>query len=645
MHFLVLFPYQRLAYLFDVVQSEVLPQEELAKRFSVSTRTIRTDMIALNDILAAYGAKITYERNVGYRLLIDDKDLFASLPHAAHQIKTIPRTTKERVRSLLLRFLTSSTPIKLDDVAEEWFVSRGTLQQDMIEVKEHLQKYQLSLDKRPHYGMKVLGPESTIRNCITDIFWQMNANENKMVAQQLMNDYLVNIDLSYIEKILQNSFDRFDIKLTNEALQYLSINCAISIVRITTSHEILEQVDSDIDAVVQKASKEITKGLIFFLGNEISEAELVYLQIQITARRISESSIEIKNEVNSAEVVDNILKYINDSYNYDLRHDEKLRNDLTTHMSAMITRVKYQVSTPNPLLEDIKKYYPFAYDVTLSAMSKIENAIPYAISEDELGYLAVHIGVGLERNYNVGYERHPHVLIVSDSGNSLLRMIEAKILRQFPQLIVQRVISLREYEQLNKVDEDFIITTIRLPEKDKPIVKIALFPTPYQIEQIGRLVMVDRTKPYILERFFNERHFMIVNGPLTQEALFKRVCEQLEEQDYINADFYPSLIERESIVSTMLGEGIAIPHSLGLLAKNTAVVTILAPDGIAWSNKDEVANVIFLLAISKDDYEEAMAIYDLFVTFIREKATKRLTNSKNFSDFQSIAKDSLGRSV
>lgn len=642
---MVLFPYQRLAYLFDVIQSETLPQEELAKRFSVSSRTIRTDIIALNDALAAYGARITYERNVGYRLIVDDKELFASLPQAARQVKPIPRTTKERVRALLLRFLTNSTPLKLDDVADEWFVSRGTLQQDMVEVKEYLTKYQLTLDKRPRYGMKVLGSESAIRNCITDIFWQMSSGENKIAAQAVIQDYLVNIDLSYLERILQNSFERFDIKVTSEALQYLSLNGAVSIVRITSSHEIVEPVDNDVDKVVQKASREIAKGLIYFLGNEFSEAELAYLQIQIAARRITETSIEAKDDFNSLAVVDSILDYINNSYNYDLRRDEKLRHDLSTHLTAMITRVKYQVSTPNPLLEDIKKYYPFAYDVTLSAMSKMENAIPYAISEDELGYLAVHIGVGLERNYNIGYERHPHVLIVSDAGNSVLRMIETKVLRQFPQIKVQRVISLREYEQLDNVEEDFVITTIRLPEKDKPIVKIALFPTPYQIEQIGRLVMVDRTKPYILERFFNREHFMIVKGPMSQDVLFKRVCDLLEEQDYINADFYPSLVERESIVSTMLGEGIAIPHSLGLLAKKTAVVTIIAPDGIAWSNKDEVAHVIFLLAISKDDYEEAMAIYDLFVTFIREKATRRLINSKNFSDFQSIAKDSFGRSV
>jgi mannitol/fructose-specific phosphotransferase system IIA component len=34
--------------------------------------------------------------------------------------------------------------------------------------------------------------------------------------------------------------------------------------------------------------------------------------------------------------------------------------------------------------------------------------------------------------------------------------------------------------------------------------------------------------------------------------------------------------------------------------------------------------VIFLLAISKSEYEEAMAIYDIFVTFLRERAMTRL---------------------
>lgn len=59
---MVRFPYPRLAYLFDALQSETLPQDELAKRLAVSTRTVRADITALNDILEKYGARFVHSR-------------------------------------------------------------------------------------------------------------------------------------------------------------------------------------------------------------------------------------------------------------------------------------------------------------------------------------------------------------------------------------------------------------------------------------------------------------------------------------------------------------------------------------------------------------------------------------------------------
>ena len=38
------FPHQRLAQLFTLLQNETLPQEELAQRLSVSTRTVQNRM-------------------------------------------------------------------------------------------------------------------------------------------------------------------------------------------------------------------------------------------------------------------------------------------------------------------------------------------------------------------------------------------------------------------------------------------------------------------------------------------------------------------------------------------------------------------------------------------------------------------------
>lgn len=157
----------------------------------------------------------------------------------------------------------------------------------------------------------------------------------------------------------------------------------------------------------------------------------------------------------------------------------------------------------------------------------------------------------------------------------------------------------------------------------------------------GKLVLVDRTRPWMLEKYFDAAHFRILDKPVDQQTLFRELCGQLEGEGFVGAEFLESVIEREAIVSTMLGDGIALPHSLGLLAQKTVVYTVLAPQGIQWG--DETAHVIFLLAISKSEYEEAMAIYDIFVTFLRERAMARLCQCENFAAFKAEAMESLSR--
>lgn len=643
---MALFTQQRHNQIFAQILNEVVPQDELAKRFSVSTRTIRSDINEINELIQEYHAHIVYERGRGYRLKVEDEALFATFTQHSEEESAIPRTSKERIDALLLKLLMLSLPVKLDDIAEEWFVSRGTLQQDMGTVREQLQKYQITLESIPHQGIRLNGSEWAIRACMTETLWRRYSEQITPDLTTFRPDSLDNLDLTYIDKVLHNSMNRFDIRISNEGHLYLVFNCAVTILRITRGHELTTSVKSDeAEEVIRKACDEISKGLIYFLGNDLSHAELSYLHDQIIAQRISHQDTATQKSGSHNELSEHILNYINELYNYDLRNDEKLKKDLNTHLAALITRLQYHISTPNPLLSDIKQYYPFAYDVTLSALtSASKQLLPHPISEDELGYLAVHIGVSLERNYGAGSIRQTEVLVVTDAGNSTFRVVESKIMREFPQLKFSRGLTLQEYESLSEVSEDFVITTVRISEKNKPVIKIAPFPTPYQLEQVGRLAMVDQTRPYIIERFFDERFFMVINEKVSQEALFQTVCHKLQQEGYVTAEFYPSLQERESIVSTLLGEGIALPHSLGLLANKTVVATIIAPKGIEWNKESkENAYVIFLLAISKADYEEAMAIYDLFVTFVKEKTTRRLVSVKNFNEFQVIAKDSLAR--
>lgn len=633
------FPNQRLAQLFDMLQNETLPQDELAQRLSVSTRTVRADITALNALLIQHGAQFVLSRGNGYQLRVDDPTLFQSLQDSRPRGLRIPRTGSERVHYLMVRFLTSAFSLKLEDLADEWFVSRATLQGDMAEVREWLARYQLTLETRPRHGVKLFGSEMTIRACLTDLLWQLAQQDstNPLLTQEALNAGVP----EQLAPVLQDAFSRWHIRLTDEGELFVRLYCAVAVRRVSEGYPLPEFTADDVDDAVRNAARDIAVAIQQLAGKTLAPSEENWLRVHIAARQVQDIAPSQINADDDEALVNYILQYINSHYNYNMLSDEQLHADLLTHIKTMITRVRYQIMIPNPLLDNIKQHYPMAWDMTLAAVSGWSKYTPWTISENEIGFLVLHIGVGLERHYNIGYQRQPRVLLVCDAGNAMVRMIEAVLQRKYPQLVMTETITLRDYEQRDGISEDFVVSTVRITEKDKPVVVMSPFPTDYQLEQIGKLVLVDRTRPWMLEKFFDARHFRIINEPIDQQTLLAELCNQLNDEGFVDDDFVDSVIEREAIVSTILGDGIALPHALGLMAKKTVVYTVLAPKGIAWG--DETAQVIFLLAISKSEYEEAMAIYDIFVTFLRERAMARLCVCKNFSEFKTVAMECVSR--
>ncbi len=559
------FPNQRLAQLFTLLRNETLPQDELAQRLSVSTRTVRADITALNALLAQYGAQFTLNRGSGYQLKIDDRSRFQALEETAPKTQHVPRTAQERIHFLLVRFLTSAFSIKLEDLADEWFISRATLQNDMVEVRERFQRYQLTLETRPRHGMKLFGSEVSIRACLTDLLWELTLQGgiNPLISAEALEADVP----AQLEPVLQETLTRNHIRLTDVGERFICLYGAVVVRRVSEGYPLADFSAEDVAQNVRDAARDLAGELQRLAGKPFSPAEEEWLCVHIAARQVQDVDPETISADDDEALVNYILRYINSQYNYNLLDDAQLHADLLTHIKTMITRVRYQIMIPNPLLDNIKQHYPMAWDMTLAAVSSWGKYTPYTISENEIGFLVLHIGVGLERHYNIGYQRQPHVLLVCDTSNAMVRMIEAILQRKYPQLAIAATISQREYEQREAIDEDFVISTVRIGEKDKPVVTIAPFPTDYQLDQIGKLVLVDRTRPWMLNKYFDAAHFRVIDKPIDQQTLFAELCQQLQQEGFVDAEFHDSVVEREAIVSTMLGDGIALPHALGLLAK------------------------------------------------------------------------------
>lgn len=101
---MALFILQRHNQIFSRILNEVVPQDELAKNFSVSTRTIRSDINEINELIKDYSAHIVYERGRGYQLKIENAEAFAAFTKQNDKHGQDPRTSK----SALMRSYSSS---------------------------------------------------------------------------------------------------------------------------------------------------------------------------------------------------------------------------------------------------------------------------------------------------------------------------------------------------------------------------------------------------------------------------------------------------------------------------------------------------------------------------------------------------------
>lgn len=280
------FPNQRLAQLFTMLQNETLPQDELAQRLSVSTRTVRADITALNALLTQHGAQFILSRGNGYQLRIDDPASYQSLQSQQPSALRIPRTSQERVHYLMVRFLTSAFSLKLEDLADEWFVSRATLQNDMAEVREWLQRYHLTLETRPRHGMKLFGSEMAIRACLTDLLWTLAQQDpaNPLVTEEALYAGVP----SQLQPLLEEIFNRFHIRLTDEGELFLRLYCAVAVRRISEGYPLSEFTTEEVEENVCLAAREIAAVVQHLANHPLSVSEENWLKVHIAARQVQE---------------------------------------------------------------------------------------------------------------------------------------------------------------------------------------------------------------------------------------------------------------------------------------------------------------------------------------------------------------------
>lgn len=499
---------------------------------------------------------------------------------------------ESRKRYLITRLLKAGDFVRIEQMADELFVSRATVDRLMPEIKAELGEYQLQIVTRPKYGVMIRGEEIKKRLC-----YAHRANVPTLESQEGMT--------RKIQQIVLDVIQRNDLVINDINLYNLIRHCVIAIQRMASGNRLTEAQPLQFDGSVEKerqAARELVTRFEAAFGVEIPEGETQYMMMHLLGKRILKQGQTLTAE--TLECINHVLEEIRREKGIDLAGDAELYTALALHTQPLLSRLRFGLKQENPILQDIKRDMPQAYELAVCALNVIRRDLSLDMSEDETGYLALHFAVALEKREEDA-RNDWKVLVVCASGRGTAKLICHRLVDRYrfkrENLILSSVFELEK--------QDFsqilcIFTTVPLPERyPVPSVMVDLTMSDRAMERVDDFMRAAAkpTSPSHLPQnllLFPDRSFA------TREETLDFLCGEMEKSFSFpggEGDFTSQVKQREALSSTEVGGQLAMPHPYGYQGETGAAAILSLKKPVLW--KFGPVRLVILLAIPERDAE------------------------------------------
>lgn len=584
--------------------------QSLAASFGVSERSIRSYVRDANEALA--GVATIRRSGKGYVLDVTNQAALeawlAARGEGVRSTSALPQTNEGRVAYLLDDLLSRTDWITSGALARMLYVSPRTISSNLKDVERMLARFGLVLERRPHYGLKVEGPELQRRLCLA------NVTMGRMGEGGLLRDLMLDRVASCVDEALHAR----NFQVNSVAYQNLLVHIGVAVLRIQEGHRMpvdpasLERVSGTREYEV---AADVARRIRAAFDVEIPEAEVAYIAIHLMGKRlIDEMDATAAQGAISDDVwqtVSEMLDVVNEIFHFDFRGDLELRMNLARHIVPLSARLAYHMNLTNPLLSDIKTRFPLAYSMALEASVVLARAYGAAMSEDEVGYIAFAMALALERKK--GAPPRKNILVVCASGVGSSRLLEYQYRKEFgPYLNKVVACDLSQLADMDFSDIDYVFTTVPIERAlPVPVRQVGFFLEGSDREGIRQLLS-SHTESASPPLPFDERLFLPhLRGLAGKDEVLELLCARAAEVEGVDeGDFLAAVLAREREAPTAFGNEVAMPHPIAPLSERTFVAVALLDDAVRWG--DHEVRAVFLVSIAKDrdpprDFYERLA--------------------------------------
>ena len=594
---------------FLLKQHEYLSANQLAEKYGVSTKTVYQDIDKLNDFFdeGELKSRIVKVPRKGIKLSDDEerKKIHSLLLVNKHESGVQDFSPEYRESELIKRLFINQEDVDIYDFAEEMYVTESTVHRDIDKLEKNLGQFNLKI-RIKHDQLFVEGDEWNIRKALQSYVIQAQSLGREEKIERFFSEKDIEICYEAISRLSQKYHHQF----SEEYSCLLLVECLVFKKRTEHNNCLTERTSNLINDLnhleVYFFSGELLESIINKSFSEISPYEIEAMAYSLLAYGFSIQSADyiqnIEHQVNELIIkVSNLLSL-------DLSKDNHLKLMLSNHISKMIFRLRNQIYITNPALEEIKKQYSSLFNVIWIAIRGLSKYYEINISNEELAFIVIHFQLAIEK-----IVKPLNIVVICQNGIATSELIMSKLHKIFDSDAKITNINARELDFYDLSNIDLIISTIALPEVKVPVIEVSPILTKDEIESIRSFYSEHMTDNYTLMRTsLDGRKFnleslqtLIKKPSLIRETVkSKKECieKMIRECDATNRrikEFKESILERETLGSTSVYTGVALPHCDPRFVEQSELIVMTLDKPINWGKNN--VKLIILIAVAEND--------------------------------------------
>ncbi|MDO5376234.1 MAG: PTS sugar transporter subunit IIA [Staphylococcus rostri] len=141
-----------------------------------------------------------------------------------------------------------------------------------------------------------------------------------------------------------------------------------------------------------------------------------------------------------------------------------------------------------------------------------------------------------------------------------------------------------------------------------------------------------------MENLLRDDNILLNQSFNSQEEAIKRAGQLLVQSGAVTEDYIQAMLERENIVSTYMGNWLAIPHGTddaksAVLDSSLALLQI--PNGLDWGGEE----VKVVIGIAGKDGTHLELLSQIAIAFSEEENVEKIVNAQTTSEIRRILEE------